>query len=65
MTVIAIVREENTVSRPPSDLYDRFCFYCQREYVSVTALEHHLQRKHPGTHAQVLLAPNHDQMETP
>ena len=34
-----------------------FCIYCQRKYCTPENLIRHLQKTHPGTHAQVNLAP--------
>jgi len=30
---------------------DRFCFYCQRQFVTLAGLKRHLTRFHEGTYA--------------
>jgi len=34
-----------------SNIGETFCIYCQREYGTPQALRKHIERQHPGTHA--------------
>jgi hypothetical protein len=36
--------------------YQTFCIYCQEDQGTFERLKRHLQRKHTGTYAEVLLA---------
>jgi hypothetical protein len=34
-------------------LTDTFCLYCQRDFPTPEAMQAHVEKKHPGTHAYV------------